>query len=116
MRIAQRALRRSPAEQHDVIFVMFPGNPGACRFYDTFAEALYEASEVPVVTVSHAGHATHAEARADPNVYSLAFQLRHKRGILAAVQRHHPNARLIVGGHSIGAWMALGACAPGGFY
>jgi pimeloyl-ACP methyl ester carboxylesterase len=100
------------------IVVIFPGNPGAVDFYCTFASTLQKLSasasaaqsssspspEVAVVTV---GHASHSSRTATRTRFDLAQQVSHKASVVAHLLSLEPGARLVLVGHSVGAYMAL---------
>jgi dienelactone hydrolase len=100
------------------IVVIFPGNPGAVDFYSTFASTLQKLSasaaaaqsssspspEVAVVTV---GHASHSSRTATRTRFDLAQQVSHKASVVAHLLSLEPGARLVLVGHSVGAYMAL---------
>lgn len=113
-----------------IVFVI-PGNPGSTRWYLGFMDHVLatvqaelgaeEAASTAVVALGHIDHsaACFADGRAAglfagtwygmlPGSACLSSQLRHKRLALHALLAHAPpSARVVVMGHSIGAWMAM---------
>ncbi|KAI8476477.1 MAG: hypothetical protein J3K34DRAFT_401470 [Monoraphidium minutum] len=88
--------------------IVIPGNPGSCRFYAAFMEALYSnfGGSADVVAVSHAGH---EEGSGGDKCWTLDCQVSHKVDFL----RQHvllPGAPpAVVVAHSIGSYMMLHA-------
>ncbi len=107
---------------------LHPGNPGLATYYIDFLHAIYTSKHltgagIEIVAVSHRGHAplpkvgtnavwgdngTNASQAARGWGTSLSDQVRHKIGVLDAIQRQYAReeTKVVVVGHSIGAWMA----------
>ena len=99
----------SAASGHHLL--LLPGNPGSASFYLDFAASLSSASSgsLPITIVSHASHSSGCtgSAGAVPRYYDLAQQVRHKVSVAQALLQRHPQRRLILAGHSVGAHMCL---------
>ncbi|KAJ7102109.1 hypothetical protein B0H15DRAFT_813220, partial [Mycena belliarum] len=86
------------------VFLFIPGNPGLMSFYIEFLDFLH---------VKHPGLAVfgHAHLAHTPKVHAmvngLVAQVQSAIEALDAVQAAFPQTRIIISGHSIGAWIAL---------
>lgn len=95
-------------------FVMIPGNPGAVEPYAEFMDALWVAAggQLRLVTLGHTAHSARSLAAAPPGSaargpHALAAQIAHKRAYLRALLATTPRTRLLLGGHSVGAHVAV---------
>uniref|UniRef100_A0A7S2II70 AB hydrolase-1 domain-containing protein n=1 Tax=Haptolina brevifila TaxID=156173 RepID=A0A7S2II70_9EUKA len=105
-----------PAVPPRAVLVFVPGNPGQPSFYSDFAERLCARLEAEVVVLGLAGHLTR------PSALALGWRER-RRSFTIHDQVAHVAARsapylaradalgvpCCMAGHSIGAWIALGA-------
>ena len=115
--------------RHHVLIL--PGNPGSPHFYVDFARALHRASggRLPITITSHASHSAASTGRSGspPRFHDLASQVSHKVAVARwllqqrAASAPHSQAesaepapppqqqpqRLILLGHSVGAYMCL---------
>jgi hypothetical protein len=105
------APRRPPT-----FFVMLPGNPGVPDCYTRYLAAVAAAAAGDAAVAGGAGfplhtltigHTAHTADTACDTRYSLDDQLAHKRAVLAALLDAHPDARLVLAGHSVGAYMVV---------
>lgn len=89
-----------------VFFVMIPGNPGPVAPYERFMEQVYNEAggRLSLITLGHAGHSIRT---ATTEYYDLKTQVQHKAAFVSGLLKHHPASRVILGGHSIGAHMAV---------
>ena len=99
----------------DVHFVLISGNPGSCHYYGAFLSHLHALSghALHIHCLSFAGHqsAEQLHLRRPPRLYDLRDQTAMWRSYLRQLVQRRPNARVIVAGHSIGAWIALQCAA-----
>ena len=110
------------AQRHHVL--IFPGNPGSPHFYVDFALALSRASSgrLPITIAGHACHSAASTGRSGspPRFHDLASQVSHKVAVArwllgggaeqpAPASAPAPPRRLILLGHSVGAYMCLEA-------
>ena len=118
--------------QHHVLIL--PGNPGSPHFYVDFARALHRASggRLPITITCHASHSAASTGRSGspPRFHDLASQVSHKVAVARWLlqqraasaepaepappqqqqqqqQQQPPPQRLILLGHSVGAYMCL---------
>jgi pimeloyl-ACP methyl ester carboxylesterase len=110
----------------DYIFFFVPGNLGSAIFYEsfiTYMNNLMAKHSVVFIVPSLAGHSivsphssiitvqnSYCEAAKEPSasserLYSLEDQISIMKGILQYQMNAHPKARVILGGHSIGAYI-----------
>lgn len=97
------ATQGSPA----TIFIFFPGNPGTTLFYTSYLSRVFELSgrSLHIFCVSHAGHSATTASRLP---ISLATQVSHKQAFVDLIANStHPTAKIILGGHSVGAYCAM---------
>jgi hypothetical protein len=66
-----------------------------------------------VICVGHTSHSRRSAEGQWLRRFALADQIRHKRAFLALLAARFPRARLVLGGHSVGAHIALQAINPG---
>lgn len=93
------------------LLIFFPGNPGIVYFYQEFA-ALLAQGGVDVVVVGFAGHSLHELN--DGRHYVLQDQLELAHNFCERILKPRVVSRYTscnVGGHSIGAFVALHICA-----
>lgn len=85
-------------------FIIIPGNPGLGGFYIPFADELYRLfnEKIFVLVISQAGHSP-----AMKHCFTLNEQIEHKLSIIEQILPRRKNQRLILIGHSIGAYMLL---------
>lgn len=117
--VATRISSARSAEENTCI-VVIPGNPGGIGFYDIFISTIFQAGKgrFSVYGVSHAGHAQVDEPSGPcrwktskqwdhepPSSFTLTDQIEHKLAFLAYYIPAH--AKVILIGHSIGAYIAL---------
>lgn len=86
------------------VFVMVPGNPGHPEFYVDYMGLLHAETKRPCVIIGHTGHSPHT---ATPHLFSHFHQVEHKVHVMHTLRGRYPNAKFVLLGHSIGAWIAL---------
>lgn len=96
-----------PAEKpSDPLIYLIPGNPGLCEYYLDFVGEL--ATVLPgheIVAPSHKGYCLDSKpGELKYESYSLDDQIRHKIELLDSIVTQ--KRKVIVLGHSVGAWMA----------
>ena len=98
--------------------LIVPGNPGQPAWYCTYAERLAELLNAEVTILGLAGHlssdSTQKLSRSEANrLFNIDEQQQHVSNSAAEFVREAQQSRLPVAliGHSIGAWLALGATA-----
>ncbi|KAJ6509354.1 hypothetical protein C8R47DRAFT_1098425 [Mycena vitilis] len=96
---------RSADPSPEAILLFIPGNPGLLNFYTEFLELLH--NKHPRMAVFGHAHLSHT-----PNVdpgrnYSLAAQVESAIEAADAIRAEFSEAKLILSGHSVGAWVAL---------
>ena len=97
------------------LFVMIPGNPGAVTPYERFMSTIYTLGDgaIRCVTIGHTAHSSHSHGAAPQKSagrgpHSLDEQVAHKRTVLRLLlAQSPPGTRLILGGHSVGAYCAV---------
>ena len=84
--------------------VIIPGNPGLGGFYIPFAHELYNLfnENISILIISQAGHSPPLE-----HCFTLNEQIEHKLQAIEQLLPRNRNHRLILIGHSIGAYMVL---------
>lgn len=96
-------------EQADRVVVFFPGNPGTPHFYTDFlgAHHAHSGGRAHVYCIGHSGHSVATVRRP---AATLRDQLAHKHAALRHVLARHPvDTRVVLGGHSVGAFCAMDA-------
>lgn len=88
--------------------VIVPGNPGVCSFYVRFTKMVYNAlgREASVTCISYKGFLS------DPReamLVTLAEERQYFISLLNAIHKRSPNERIVLVGHSIGAWLCTEA-------
>ena len=91
-----------------LFLLFFPGNPGLVEFYEKFLGAIFEDAQshnagLSVLAVPHLNQSKSAYRAG--HVYSLQEQIEHKTLVYGKLLREHPDARFILMGHSVGAFM-----------
>lgn len=105
----RRPAAAAAATAPPVYLVVLPGNPGIVEPYAAYVSALVRASGGAVaggLVLGHSGHSSATATRAHPP-WTLAQQLAHKRDALLTLLAAEPGARLVLAGHSVGAWMVV---------
>ena len=94
-------------KRFDTIFIMFPGNPGCIEFYQEFLETCAGQCNASIgwLGVSFAGHSY--RGLAGTRCFTLEEQVKHLSDFLQLVHETHPDARIVLAGHSIGSWLVL---------
>lgn len=106
-------------DDKQVIFVMVPGNPGCVNFYHDYAEHLHRcaAGKMNIVVVGHLGtllapccasrlrSSGHSVSSQTTERHSLVDQVNHKTEFVAHLMKQHPDARFVLAGHSVGAYI-----------
>jgi pimeloyl-ACP methyl ester carboxylesterase len=84
--------------------VIIPGNPGLGGFYIPFAHELYNLFDqnISILIISQAGHSPPLK-----HSFTLDEQIEHKLNAIKQLIPSNKNHRLILIGHSIGAFMVL---------
>lgn len=84
--------------------VIIPGNPGLGGFYIPFAHELYKLfnEQISILVISQAGHSPPVKT-----CFTLNEQIEHKLQSIEQLLPKSNNHRLILIGHSIGAYMLL---------
>ncbi|KAI9338456.1 hypothetical protein BDR26DRAFT_862916 [Obelidium mucronatum] len=102
------------------VFIMIPGNPGVLDYYTPFAESIFNNAKtnIDVINLQHPGHSTldfssgvieaWGKKRGTRDPLSLECQIQHKVAMFDHIKALYPKGtRFVLGGHSIGAFMAL---------
>ncbi|KPA86722.1 hypothetical protein ABB37_00809 [Leptomonas pyrrhocoris] len=99
---------RRPPSSHRRLFIMFPGNPGIVQIYQDFCNSL-ETHRFDVLVMGFAGHSL-TDLNAG-RVFGLSDQVDVADSFVAALLNRNSqqkyNGNVFVGGHSIGAFVAL---------
>ncbi|CAF1236231.1 unnamed protein product [Adineta ricciae] len=92
------------AMQSSTTIVIIPGNPGLGGFYIPFAHELYNLfnENISILVISQAGHSPPLKHR-----FTLNEQIEHKLQSIDQLLPRTRQHRLILIGHSIGAYMVL---------
>eukprot|EP00742_Colponemidia_sp_Colp-10_P007417 GILJ01007986.1.p1 GENE.GILJ01007986.1~~GILJ01007986.1.p1 ORF type:complete len:321 (-),score=40.73 GILJ01007986.1:230-1192(-) len=100
-------LSPSTPSSYEYIYILIPGNPGSACFYIPFLKELHERlnRKVPVIALGHGGHDLFDHNNG--KVFSLNEQITHKMRFICHIHTLHPGAKLILSGHSLGAWVML---------
>ena len=99
----------------DSLVVVFPGNPGSPKFYAQLVEEIHALSGEKRQRACVVGHAYHSCASATgsptaPKYFDLKEQMEHKLASLRfLLNRNPPGTKLILMGHSVGAWCVVQA-------
>ncbi|CAH2102236.1 unnamed protein product [Euphydryas editha] len=92
------------------IIVCITGNPGVSDFYIDFASELYKNVRLPLCVIGHAGHDYNSSNKTyqlvnNEHLFNLDAQVKHK---LDFIENYiHPNSKIHLIGHSIGAWIIV---------
>lgn len=96
-------------DSNSIIFFMITGNPGSCHYYTPFLTHLARMAghTMHIRCVSFAGHQSTNPSINQPDnhprLYGLADQINLWSSIIKQTLTDHPNCRIVVAGHSIGA-------------
>jgi pimeloyl-ACP methyl ester carboxylesterase len=96
------------------VIVCPPGNPGLVDFYIPFLSGVYSrypSSNFAIVAHGHLGHCPHLQANHQPEE-SLNIQVQTSLEVLDAISALYAKTRIVVVGHSVGAWLALQVPLP----
>lgn len=105
---------RSPnefADKDNPVIVIIPGNPGLARFYEDFANRLYNQSGecCQIYVLSYLGAVARGPTQnkmfQNKEKYLLKGQIRHKINLINALVPK--NRKIIIVGHSIGSYIML---------
>lgn len=97
----------------DILLYFLPGNPGLVDFYIPFLSGLYDrysSSNLAIVGRGHLGHCP--QIQDNPRHHSeesLTIQIQTSLEVLDAISTFYAKTRIVVIGHSVGAWLALQA-------
>ncbi|XP_078486996.1 lipid droplet-associated hydrolase [Ciona intestinalis] len=61
-------------EKLPLLYFVIPGNPGCVRFYEDFADSLYQKTNIPVWGISHTGHSKLPSVGPPENMEKQKFQ------------------------------------------
>ena len=88
-----------------------PGNPGLVDFYIPFLSALYEkliSTNVAILARAHLDHAPQIREHSRlPPSHGLTIQIESSIEILDSILYNYAKTRIVVIGHSVGAWISL---------
>ena len=88
-----------------------PGNPGLVDFYIPFLSAIYEkliSTNVAILARAHLDHAPQIfEHSRRPSSDGLTIQIECSIEILDSILYNYAKTRIVVVGHSVGAWISL---------
>ncbi|KDR85373.1 hypothetical protein GALMADRAFT_52315 [Galerina marginata CBS 339.88] len=105
---------RSSDSEPDALLLFIPGNPGLADFYIPFLSSLHEkhvSSNLAIVAHAHLDHSPAIINRVGTRYlpeHSLTIQVQSSVELLDAASRSYSGkTRIIVVGHSVGAWIAL---------
>jgi hypothetical protein len=88
-----------------------PGNPGLVDFYIPFLSAIYEkliSTNVAILARAHLDHAPQIlEHSRHPPSHGLTIQIESLIEILDSILYNYTKTRIVVIGHSVGAWISL---------
>lgn len=96
------------------------GNPGVIDFYTHFLDSIYDldtSGTLAILAFSHVGHTPSLAAKYPLSIlhssqFNLTSQLQNALSIFDAVQSTFgPSIRVVLAGHSVGAWLGLQACS-----
>ena len=94
----------SAKQSAQVVFVILPGNPGKVELYLEFMQHLYNKykQQIDIYGINYLGHV-------EPTFkcYSLMDQTEHCKVEIYKIKQQHPNVKLYLLGHSVGAFIAL---------
>ncbi|KAJ7932576.1 hypothetical protein B0H13DRAFT_1956063 [Mycena leptocephala] len=88
----------------EAVFLFIPGNPGLIKFYTEFLTLLHgKHPRLAIFGHAHLGHTPNVPSRA----YSLRAQIESAIEAVDAIRVALGSVKIILSGHSIGAWIAL---------
>ncbi|KAF8213247.1 hypothetical protein K438DRAFT_1803655 [Mycena galopus ATCC 62051] len=88
----------------DAVFLFVPGNPGLLQFYDDFLALLHtKHPRLAIFGHAHLGHTPHLPSRE----HSLSAQVESAIEAVDAIRNTFGKTKIILSGHSVGAWIAL---------
>ncbi|CDH56476.1 hypothetical protein RO3G_13677 [Lichtheimia corymbifera JMRC:FSU:9682] len=93
------------SQKAETVILFIPGNPGLIDYYTEFLEKVYQQASpnVEIFGVSQLG----MSASSPPDKeYTFQEQIDHKVFCFDMLQKANPDARIIIMGHSIGAYLA----------
>ncbi|KAJ7487412.1 hypothetical protein B0H11DRAFT_1860394 [Mycena galericulata] len=97
-----------PGEPPDVVFLFIPGNPGLLNFYTEFLSFLHvKHPRLALFGHAHLAHTPDLHKRNSSAEYGLGAQIQSAMEALDAVRASFGKAKIIISGHSVGAWIAL---------
>ncbi|KAK2461623.1 hypothetical protein APHAL10511_006086 [Amanita phalloides] len=94
------------------VLLFLPGNPGILDFYTPFLGALHvkdKSGTLAIMAHSHIGHSPELDYQhsRQSTSYSLPAQIQGALEAYDAVRRYYGQAKIVLAGHSVGAWIAL---------
>ncbi|KAJ7139949.1 hypothetical protein C8R44DRAFT_765856 [Mycena epipterygia] len=95
----------SGAESPEAVFLFIPGNPGLLNFYTEFLSSLH--SKHPSLAVFGHAHLAHTPGIHVSGENGLRAQVQSAIEALDAVRAAFGKTKIVLGGHSVGAWIAL---------
>ncbi|KAF7784006.1 hypothetical protein Agabi119p4_171 [Agaricus bisporus var. burnettii] len=100
-----------PGRRVETIVLFIPGNPGLLDFYTPFLTALQDkdlTENLAILAHAHIDHTPGVYTRASPHSrHSLTSQVQSAIEAFDALSAEFPIARVMIIGHSVGAWVAL---------
>ncbi|KAJ7492794.1 hypothetical protein FB451DRAFT_1219594 [Mycena latifolia] len=95
-------------ESPEAIFLFIPGNPGLVNFYIEFLNSLHAKHPgLAIFAHAHLAHTPEIHAMKSEGPNGLVAQIQSAIEALDSVRAAFPETKVIIGGHSIGAWVAL---------
>lgn len=105
--LPSKITENSSSKPKELILVV-PGNPGVTKFYDKFADRLYERTKKPIWVISHGGHDKDQKKlprlKDNKDLYDLQGQVKQKTEL---INKYLQGVKLYCVGHSIGSKMIL---------
>ncbi|KAF9242327.1 hypothetical protein BU15DRAFT_86903 [Melanogaster broomeanus] len=99
--------KATDAAPPQTVLLFIPGNPGVIDFYSLFLNTVYDSDtseRLAILTYSHVGHAPSLDSK-----HSLTLVQNALRITDAIKSTFGASVRIVVAGHSVGAWFALQA-------
>jgi len=95
------------SEKPVAVILFIPGNPGLVEFYRGFLSAIHDQmkDEIAVLAHAHLGHASHIPPPPE-QFLGLTPQVEGALEACDAVKATYPAAKMVLIGHSIGAWIS----------
>ncbi|KAF7339800.1 Lipid droplet-associated hydrolase [Mycena venus] len=88
----------------EAVFLFIPGNPGLVQFYTEFLGLLHiEHPHLAIFAHAHLGHTPNMPT----SEYGLSVQVESAIEAVDAIRAAYGNAKIILSGHSVGAWIAM---------